>query len=134
MTREITKEVLNAFRQDFKASMKELENKYGFVIELNRITYNEREFTGKMSARLDSVGRFDKYERTFNELHSYYGLQKDWLHREFNAGGRRIKLVGLDTKKRTYPCICADVASPSTYKLSVDQVKTGLLSEVLETL
>ena len=35
----IDKQTLENFRQDFQDAMKALEQKYGFVIELGRITY-----------------------------------------------------------------------------------------------
>ena len=44
----IDRKTLENFRKDFEKAMEALEKQYGFVIDLNRITYTSTSFTGKL--------------------------------------------------------------------------------------
>jgi len=124
MTERITVEMLKNFREDFKDTVKDLEEKYGIVITLGNISYSESNFHGKIECRLESVSANKKLEDTFKALYKFYGLDEDMLGKTFNACGKTLKFVGLDRKKRNYPCICE--GNGKSYKLSVEQLKLHL--------
>jgi hypothetical protein len=124
MVEQINIEFLKNFREDFKDAVKELEEKHGIVIHLGNISYNNSQFTSKLEVRLDSVSPNQKYIDTFKLLYKMYGLDEDMLGKTFNACGKTLKFVGLDSKKRNYPCICE--GNGKSYKLSVEQLKLHL--------
>lgn len=124
MAERITVELLKNFRQDFKDAVKDLEEKYDIVITLGNISYSESNFHGKIECRLASVSANKKLEDTFKALYKLYGLDEDMLGKTFNACGKTLKFVGLDSKKRNYPCICE--GNGKSYKLSVEQLKLHL--------
>jgi hypothetical protein len=124
MVEQINIEFLKNFREDFKDAVKELEEKHGIVIHLGNISYKNSQFTSKLEVRLDSVSPNQKYIDTFKLLYKMYGLDEDMLGKTFNACGKTLKFVGLDSKKRNYPCICE--GNGKSYKLSVEQLKLHL--------
>lgn len=124
MVERITVEMLKNFREDFKDTVKDLEEKYGIVITLGNISYSESNFHGKIECRLESVSANKKLEDTFKALYKLYGLDEDMLGKTFSACGKTLKFVGLDSKKRNYPCICE--GNGKSYKLSVEQLKLHL--------
>jgi len=125
MTEQISIEFLKNFRTEFKDAVKELEEKHGIVIHLGNISYDSSHFTGKIEVRLDSVSPNQKYIDTFKLLYKMYGLDEDSLNKSFKSNGQTLKFVGIDSKKRQYPCIC-QTESGKSYKLSVEQLKLHL--------
>jgi len=125
MTEQISIEFLKNFRAEFKDAVKELEEKHGIVINLGSISYDSSHFTSKLEVRLDSISPNQKYIDTFNLLHKMYGLDEDMLNKSFMANGTTLKFVGLDSKKRNYPCIC-EGSNGKSYKMSTDQLKFHL--------
>jgi hypothetical protein len=129
MTEQITIEVLKNFRTDFAEAVKDLEEKYGVNISIGNISYTETSFHSKLEVTLDSVSPFKKYEDTFNILHQLYGLDKSTLGTTFKSNGITMKFVGLDSKKRNYPCICTG-SNGKRYKMSTEQLKLHLKQTV----
>ena len=124
MVKQFDIEFLKNFRTEFKDTVKELEEKHGIVINLGNISYSGSNFTGKLEVRLDSVSPNQKYIDTFKALYKLYGLEEDMLNKSFRTNGKTLKFVGLDSKKRNYPCICE--GNGKSYKLSVEQLKLHL--------
>ena len=124
MVKEFDIEFLKNFRTEFKDAVKELEEKHGIVINLGNIRYSGSDFTCKLEVRLDSVNPNQEYIDTFKLWHKLYGLKEDMLNKSFRANGKTLKFVGLDSKKRSYPCICE--GNGKSYKLSVEQLKLYL--------
>jgi hypothetical protein len=125
MTEQISIEFLKNFRAEFKDAVKELEEKHGIVINLGSISYDSSHFTSKLEVRLDSVSPNQKYIDTFKLLYKMYGLDEDMLNKSFMANGTTLKFVGLDSKKRNYPCIC-EGSNGKSYKMSTDQLQFHL--------
>ena len=124
MVKQFDIQFLKNFRTEFKDAVKELEEKHGIVINLGNISYSGSDFTGKLEVRLDSVDPNQKYIDTFKRCYKLYGLEEDMLNKSFRTNGKTLKFVGLDRKKRNYPCICE--GNGKSYKLSVEQLKLHL--------
>ena len=124
MVKQFDIQFLKNFRTEFKDAVKELEEKHGIVINLGNISYSGSNFTGKLEVRLDSVDPNQKYIDTFKRCYKLYGLEEDMLNKSFRANGETLKFVGLDRKKRNYPCICE--GNGKSYKFSVEQIKLHL--------
>ena len=122
---EITTTSLKEFRADFKDAVKSLEAKYGMIISLDKITYTDVDFTGKLSVKPQD-NPYARLEHNFKTMYNLYGLSEDMLGKTFNIQGKLAKFVGIDTKKRNYPCICTLVDGSGSYKLSEEQLKRKL--------
>ena len=125
MTEQITTEVIKNFRADFAQAVKDLEQKYGFKIDLGNIKYDSEHFSSKLEVTLSSVNPNKKYEEAFESLHKLYGLEESYLGKVFKSNGINLTFIGLDNKKRNYPCIC-NGSNGKQYKLSIDQLKLHL--------
>lgn len=122
MTEQITIEVIKKFREDFADTVKDLEKKYGFKIQLGNVSYDTEHFTSKLNVSLSNANPNKKYEETFKSLHKLYGLDESYLGKVFESNGISLTFIGLDSKKRNYPCICKG-SNGKQYKLSPAQLK-----------
>jgi hypothetical protein len=57
----------------------------------------------------------------FKKEYMLYGIDAADLNKEFNLGAKRVRLVGLDPKKRKYPLICEDVDKPNTFIITTPE-------------
>ena len=130
MTEQITIEVIKNFRADFAEAVKDLEEKYGFNIKLGNISYSDSRFTSKLEVTLDTVSPTQRFEETFKALYKLYGLSEDLLGKSFMSNGLTMKFVGIDSKKRNYPCICT-ANNGKQYKMSTEQLKFHMLNHLV---
>lgn len=121
----INKQTLENFRQDFKKSMEALEKRYGFVIELGRITYTATSFTGKLEVH-EGESKDDVNEQEFKKYCHMYGLDESDYDRRFTYQGRDYIVVGIRPSKRKYPIACQEVSSGTTYGFTAEGVKRAL--------
>ena len=121
----IDRQTLENFREDFKKAMEDLESKYGFVIELGRITYTPTSFTGKLEAK-EGDSKDDVNEQDFKKYCSMYGLSKDDYDRRFTFQGHDYIIVGIRPSKRRYPICCTRVDNGTTYGFTAECVKRAL--------
>jgi hypothetical protein len=121
----IDKQTLENFREDFQDAMKALEQKYGFVIELGRITYTATSFTGKLEVN-EGESKDDVNEQDFYKYCSMYGLSKTDYDRRFDFQGKHYIITGIRPSKRKYPICCQCVEDGRTYGFTVEGVKRAL--------
>lgn len=121
----IDKQTLENFRQDFKQAMQVLEAKYGFVIELGRITYTATSFTGKLEVN-EGDSKDDVNEKDFKRYCSMYGLEASDYDRRFTFQGNDYIVVGIRPSKRKYPICCQQVQNGTTYGFTAECVKRCL--------
>lgn len=123
---EITRETLTQFRADFDKAVADLSKKYDMRIEIGNIRYSNTGFHTQLTCTNSNVSPYEKYEETFNAVHQFYGLQKADLGKQFSIQGKPVKFVGIDSKKRNYPCIVASLDGEHQWKLSVEQLKSRI--------
>lgn len=121
----INKQTLENFRQDFKKSMEALEKRYGFVIELGRITYTATSFTSKLEVH-EGESKDDVNEQEFKKYCHMYGLSADDYDRRFTFQGNDYIVVGIRPSKRKYPIACQQVQNGTTYGFTAEAVKRAL--------
>ena len=119
---QITQPMLKQFRVKFNDAVKDLAEEFGLDIKLTSISYDATEFTGKIQCRLSSVSPYQKFEDTFNQCYKFYDLNEDMLGKTFKTQGKEFTFVGLDTKKRNYPCICT-CNDGKQYKFTTQQIQ-----------
>ena len=121
----IDRQTLDNFRNDFKKAMETLEQQYGFVIELGRITYTPTSFTGKLEVH-EGESKDDVNEQEFKKYCHMYGLNYDDYDRRFTFQGKDYIVVGIRPSKRKYPICCQEVQSGTTYGFTAECVKRAL--------
>ena len=121
----IDRQTLESFRQDFQDAMKDLEQKYGFVIELGRITYTATSFTGKLEVN-EGESKDEVNEQEFKRYCRMFGLEESDYDRRFTFQGNDYIIVGIRPSKRKYPIACQQVQSGQTYGFTTECVKRAL--------
>lgn len=121
----IDKQTLDNFRNDFKKAMETLEQQYGFVIELGRITYTPTSFTGKLEVH-EGESKDDVNEQEFKKYCRMFGLDADDYDRRFTFQGKDYIVVGIRPSKHKYPICCQEVNSGTTYGFTAEGVKKAL--------
>lgn len=121
----IDKQTLENFRNDFKKAMETLEQQYGFVIELGRITYTATSFTGKLEVH-EGESKDDVNEQEFKKYCRMFGLEESDYDRRFTFQGKDYIVVGIRPSKRKYPICCQEVNSGTTYGFTAEGVKRAL--------
>lgn len=121
----IDRQTLENFRQDFKDAMEALEQKYGFVIELGRITYTATSFTGKLEVN-EGESKDEVNEKEFKQYCHWFGLDEQDYDRRFSFDGKDYIVIGIRPSKRKYPIACQCVQDGKTYGFTADLVKRCL--------
>jgi hypothetical protein len=121
----IDRQTLENFRQDFNEAMKDLETKYGFVIELGRITYTATSFTGKLEVH-EGESKDDVNEQEFKKYCYMFGLDEQDYDRRFTFQGKDYIVTGIRPSKRKYPICCQEVQSGTTYGFTSECVRKAL--------
>ena len=131
-TRAFTDEIFKQFRTDFKLAIAELEKKYDISIKLGNISYKSAEFTSKITAVKNDVYPFTDEAEHFKVVYAVYGLELDMLDKTFVANGKTLKFVGVDGRKKKFPCICIDINDNNQrYKLSCEQLRNFFNNSVI---
>ena len=111
---QINSNTLQAFREDFKSAIEELEKKYNVSIDLGRITYNETNFSGKIEVtnlegqETDPYVKYAKYAQAFKSCHDLYGMPESILNKSFKQGNKTYTFIGFDLAKRKNFCTLVD--------------------------
>ena len=120
---QINREMLQQFRVDFKEAVKDLEKKYGLVLELGRISFGNDNFSGKLEARA-GTDIIDANATEFNRYCSWYNLKpKDFMSTVRGGDGRMYQITGLARNSRKYPIRVKDVITGKTYKAAREWLK-----------
>ena len=121
----IDKQTLQNFRNDFAEAMKDLEQKYGLVIELGNIRYSSTSFEGKISCK-EGESKDEVNAQDFYRYCTMYGLSRDDYDRRFTFQGEDYIVVGIRPSKRKYPICCTQVSTGQTYGFTAELVKRCL--------
>ena len=112
----IDKEMLRNFRKDFAEAVKDLEQQYGLVIELGKITYDVDSFEGKITAK-EGDSKEDINQAEWNKHCGTYGLRPEDFDKRITLTDRGVTqdyiITGIRPNKRKYP-ICLKRVSDGT--------------------
>lgn len=102
---QITKAMFPQFRADLAAALKVVEDKYGLTMSMDRITYTDSTFSGKLTAvskdattGVDADDGSAKWKAGFLKSARSYGLTPDDLGKEVVLSGVTYKIVGARPK------------------------------------
>ena len=121
----IDKEMLRNFRNDFAEAVKDLEQQYGIVITLGRITFDATSFTGKLEAK-EGESKDQVNEDTFKAHCREYGLAPTDYDRRFTHQGKDYIITGIYLRSHKYPICCLCLADNKTYRFTADGVKRAI--------
>ena len=115
---------IKKIQDKLKAAILQIEAEENVKIDFGTITYNKAFFTSKMTVKTlektEDVG--DVYKAICRRL----GFTQNIIGMQFYGTNGVYEIIDIKTKNRTYPII-AEFEGRS-YKLSVPQVKRGLLN------
>ena len=100
----IDKELLKEFREDFKQAVLELEDKYGFVIDLEQIKYGTTSFEGTLKVT-EGESHEAVYRKDFAAICSKYGFQESDFGKSFISSGKAYTIIGLMPNRKKYPVL-----------------------------
>ena len=115
---DITSANIKNFRNDLKNSVKELERKYGIAISLGNISYNESEFSGKLTIKNSSGNKKKDLKKEF-ELYCFkFGLKKHDYLRTVTLMNKKYIIIGVHPKARKNGIIIEDLETGKSYVTS----------------
>ena len=120
---------LDRFRKDFKETIAALQDKYDVTISLGGITYNENEFSAKMTVKngrdAEEIERkdFDRDVWKFEHI----GFRPGMYRRVFiGVNDRRYAIIGFNTRAKKYPLNIVDINSGELRRSG-----TGFVKEIV---
>ena len=126
---KITSQKLTDFREALETFLEAYGEENGLVFKVGAMTYSPNNFTFRTEANVGG-SKEEVEEREFmrNVIH-FNGLSKRDYAREFLYGGKKYKLVGLNTRSPKYGVIAEDVRTKKRYKLITKSVTKILTNE-----
>ena len=121
----IDKETLRNFRNDFAEAVKDLEQQYGIVITLGRITFDATSFSGKLEAK-EGESKDQVNEDIFNKECKKYGLDPEDYDRRFTYQGKEYTITGIYSRSNKYPICCLCLTDNKTYRFTAKGVRQAI--------
>lgn len=119
---------LKALRLELNEAIKPVAQKYGIAMALGNASFTETMFHYKLEGVVP-VGdgevlsvRDMKAAEDYKRLCTAYGLKLEWLGREFQYGGRTVKLVGIMPKRTKFPILVNDIVKHENVLLPYEPV------------
>tara|TARA_R110000822_G_scaffold78583_10_gene188272 strand:- start:15 stop:419 length:405 start_codon:yes stop_codon:yes gene_type:complete len=102
------KENLKQLREAINNSLGLIGRTFGIEIKLDRVSYRDYNFTGKLVANLESKDGelFTPESIDYKNMCERFGLEPEWLGKEFIHKGKSYTVIGLAKRAREYPIIC----------------------------
>jgi len=124
---EINTNIIRAFRADFDTAVTELENKYGFKLQLGSVKYSADEFHTTLTVKkTDESG--SAIDNSWKDGAFLLGLAPEWSGKTFvpTGGKEALQIVGLNLRRPKNPCELVGVTSGKRFKSSADFVKRNM--------
>lgn len=123
------KKLLTDFRKDFQLAVKELEEKYGFEIQLGNITYSpdETSFEGKVHALKVEEGKTGEQVK-FEKECAKHGFKPTDYKKEYIVDNTKYLLVGFKPKATVNKYIIEDATTGEKYNCSSGFLGIGKLT------
>jgi hypothetical protein len=129
--KQINRDSLRQFRQEFDKDMKALGEKYGIAFSIGTIRFTDTEFHGKISAVLTNAVQGEGQTLTpeppeqeiWNSVCRCYGLQPEDYGKTFVSNGHTFKLCKIKPGHSKYPIIATRVPDGKSFKFDVNMVR-----------
>lgn len=120
----ITPEKINSVQAKIKAAIAQIEREENVKISFGSCRYDSSKYSSTMSVKTNEVN--DKVNLANERTCKMLGLDTNVIGKVVKIGAKTFVVTDIKTRNRTYPIIAK--CEGKSYKLSVDQVKRGLLT------
>jgi hypothetical protein len=134
---EINREVCNQLRVDMNEAIKAKLEEYGLEGEFLNGSFDDELVTFKVDIKI--AGAMDKRDKKLSDSLTWYakyiaeelGVNKDdILNKEYRMGVTRYKLIGYNSKAKTYPLIMQDIKTGKKYKFEEIMIRRSFTERV----
>lgn len=114
---QITNSNIDPIQADIKAALAAVEEKYGITVGFGRISYDNSNYTTKMSV---SVGDADQAAKAEFERYCFkFNIKAEAFGTTFRAHGEEFTVCGIKPKAKKMPIIATNAAG-KRYKFAAD--------------
>jgi len=104
-------------------ALKAIAEKHGLDIKVGNMTYTADDINVKVTLRLDDAeSPLVKAYNTYKDLENLPPINTI-----ISVNGKKIKVVGYNTRARKYPIVIKDVKNHQEYKISAEQLRRGVI-------
>lgn len=134
---QINKEVCRQLRVDMNEAIKAKLEEYGLEGEFLNGSFDDELVTFKVDIKI--AGAMDKRDKKLSDSLTWYakyiaeelGVDKDdILNKEYRMGVTRYKLIGYNSKAKTYPLIMQDIKTGKKYKFEEIMIRRSFTERV----
>ena len=134
---QINRDVCKQLRVDMNEAIKAKLEEYGLEGEFLNGSFDNELVTFKVDIKI--AGAMDKLDKKLSDSLTWYakyiaeelGVDKDdILNKEYRMGVTRYKLIGYNSKAKTYPLIMEDMETGRKYKFRESVVRDTLSRRV----
>lgn len=120
----ITPEKINSVQAKIKAAIAQIEREENVKISFGSCRYDSSKYSSTMSVKTNEIN--DKVNLANERTCKMLGLDTNVIGKVVKIGAKTFVVTDIKTRNRTYPIIAE--CDGKSYKLSIDQVKKGLLT------
>jgi len=134
---QINREVCKQLRVDMNEAIKAKLEEYGLEGEFLNGSFDDELVTFKVDIKL--AGAMDKRDKKLSDSLTWYaqyiaeelGVDKEEiLNKEYRIGVTRYKLIGYNSKAKTYPLIMQDIKTGKKYKFEEIMIRRSFTERV----
>jgi len=134
---QINREVCKQLRVDMNEAIKAKLEEYGLEGEFLNGSFDNELVTFKVDIKI--AGAMDKRDKKLSDSLTWYakyiaeelGVNKDdILNKEYRMGVTRYKLIGYNSKAKTYPLIMQDIKTGKKYKFEEIMIRRSFTERV----
>lgn len=134
---QINKEVCRQLRVDMNEAIRSKLEEYGLEGEFLNGSFDSELVTFKVDIKI--AGAMDKRDKKLSDSLTWYakyiaeelGVNKDdILNKEYRMGVTRYKLIGYNSKAKTYPLIMQDIKTGKKYKFEEIMIRRSFTERV----
>ena len=134
---QINKEVCRQLRVDMNEVIKAKLEEYGLEGEFLNGSFDDELVTFKVDIKV--AGSMNKHDKKLSDSLTWYakyiaeelGVDKDdILNKEYRVGVTRYKLIGYNSKAKTYPLIMQDTKTGKKYKFEEIMIRRSFTERV----
>ena len=134
---QINKEVCRQLRVDMNEAIRSKLEEYGLEGEFLNGSFDNELVTFKVDIKI--AGAMDKRDKKLSDSLTWYakyiaeelGVDKEEiLNKEYRMGVTRYKLIGYNSKAKTYPLIMQDIKTGKKYKFEEIMIRRAFTERV----
>lgn len=134
---EINREVCKQLRVDMNEAIRAKLEEYGLEGEFLNGSFDSELVTFKVDIKI--AGAMDKRDKKLSDSLTWYaqyiaeelGVDKEEiLNKEYRMGVTRYKLIGYNSKAKTYPLIMQDIKTGKKYKFEEIMIRRSFTERV----